>query len=149
MVCHVVQVGWQAAPSTVNTETHGNRSGARASAQASRQAPTDPPSSKLMTGQISQGRPVDSSERRRFLISRKDYDACSLVAESSLSFLLSKKRQIIASRASLPPSLGSCNACLLQRHFSISSWQCCGRVVSHRFHQFGRVFSGCFHLECF
>ena len=34
------------------------------------------PSSKLMTGQISQGRPVDSSERRRFLIARKDYDAC-------------------------------------------------------------------------
>ena len=68
-----------------------------------------------------------------------------LVAESSLSFLL-----IIASRASLTPSLGgSCNACLLQSHFSISSWQCCGRVVSHRFHQFGRVFSGCFHLECF
>ena len=42
MVRHVVQVGWQAAPSTVNTETHGNRSNARASAQASRQAPTDP-----------------------------------------------------------------------------------------------------------
>ena len=42
MVRHVVQVGWQAAPSTVNTETHGNRSSARASAQASRQAPTDP-----------------------------------------------------------------------------------------------------------
>ena len=34
------------------------------------------PSSKLMTGQISQGRPVDSSERRRFLITRKAYDAC-------------------------------------------------------------------------
>ena len=42
MVRHVVQVGWQAAPSTVNTETHGNRSNARASAQASRQAPTEP-----------------------------------------------------------------------------------------------------------
>ena len=38
----VVQVPWQAAPSRVNTETHGNRSGARASAQASHQAPADP-----------------------------------------------------------------------------------------------------------
>ena len=42
MFRRVVQVPWQAAPSTVNTETHGNRSGARASAQASHQAPADP-----------------------------------------------------------------------------------------------------------
>ena len=42
MFRRVVQVPWQAAPSRVNTETHGNRSGARASAQASHQAPADP-----------------------------------------------------------------------------------------------------------
>ena len=34
------------------------------------------PGSKHTTGQISRGRPVDSSERRRYLITRKDYDAC-------------------------------------------------------------------------
>ena len=34
------------------------------------------PGSKLVTGQIRQGRPVDSSEPIRYLMIRKDYDAC-------------------------------------------------------------------------
>ena len=56
--------------------------------------------------------------------------------------------KIIAYRPPFPPSLGSCKACsLLQSHFSISSWQCCRCVVSHRFHQFGHVFSTFFHLN--
>ena len=107
------------------------------------------PGSKHTTGQRSRGRPVDSSELRRYLIIRKDYDACTR-ERIPRGFLLQKKRQqVITYRAPFPPSLGSCNACLLQSHFSMSSWQCCRRVVSHRFHQFGRVFSRCFHLECF
>ena len=73
-----------------------------------------------------------------------------VLLEESLAFLIVKKlRQIIAYRARFPPSLGSCNACLLQSHFEMSSWQCCRCVVSHRFHQFGHVSSTCFHLECF
>jgi len=106
------------------------------------------PSSKHTTGQISQGRPVDSSERRQFLITRKDYDACPCGRRIPFFFIVQKAPNHYLS-CSFPFSLGSCNACLLQSHFSISSWQCCRRVVSHRFHQFGRVFSRCFHLECF
>ena len=48
------------------------------------------PSSKLMTGQISKGRPVDSSERRRFLISRKDYDACPCGKITPFFFIVQK-----------------------------------------------------------
>ena len=72
-----------------------------------------------------------------------------LVEESPAFFDCKVTLQIIAYCAPFPPSLGSCSACLLQSHFNISSWQCCRCGVSHKFHQFGRVFSRCFHLECF
>ena len=79
------------------------------------------PGSKHTTGQISQGRPVDSSELRRYLLIRKDHDACTrerIPRGFLYMFLLQKKRQqIITYRAPFPPSLGSCNACLLERSF--------------------------------
>ena len=87
------------------------------------------PGSKHTTGQRSRGRPVDSSEKRRYLLIRKDHDACTRkrIPRGFFIFFYCKRK----GNKSLPIvllsllHLGSCNACLLQSHFSISSWQCC------------------------
>ena len=86
MFRRVVQVPWQAAPSRVNTETHGNRSGARASAQASHQAPADP-------WQQAHDR-SDKPELRRYLLIRKDHDACTRerIPRGFLCFLIAKEK---------------------------------------------------------
>ena len=124
----VVQVPWQAAPSRVNTETHGNRSGARASAQASHQAPADPwqqahdrSDKPRETGWLIRTETIFVDKEgpwcmhswknpSRFFI----YFYCKRKGNKSVPIVLLSLLH-----------LGSCNACLLQGHFSISSWQCC------------------------